>query len=197
MYMILCLMFVAIFFDVDSSKSFPLRHAALKTTRKLGDLMQIRVAGLKRWSFLKGWFAKEDKSASLQSFGTKLIERLLQSGKTPEEVTWSYIIPTAGASAPNQAIVFAQVLDFYLNDENKHHLVEIQRLARQDSKEAFETIKKYALEGTRLAGTFGLYRKVDIDSITINDLGRELHLKKGDNIFISFVRNCLLDYQPA
>lgn len=47
-------------------------------------------------------------------------------------------------------------------------------------------IKQYALEGGRLAGTFGLYRRVDSD-ITVKDYDRNLHLKKGDLVFVNFI----------
>lgn len=118
------------------------------------------------------------------------IYRLLDGGKTPYDVTWSYIVPVAGASAPNQGQIFAQVLDFYLEERNAHHLKEIQRLAALDTEEAFETIKKYALEGGRLAGTFGLYRKVDADA-RVKDHDRDLNpvnldLKKNDVVFVNF-----------
>lgn len=186
LYMVLCLMFVAIFFDVDPSKSFPLKLAALKSTRQFGDIVTLQVKALKKWKFLHKKFSKDDPD-HLESFGRKLIQRFLDSGSTPEEVAWQYVVPTAGASAPNQAIVFAQVLDFYLQPENAQHLAEIQRLAAMDTIESFETIKKYALEGTRLAGTFGLYRRVDVDEIQIEDMGRELNFKKDDMLFISFV----------
>ncbi|PWW77608.1 heme peroxidase [Tuber magnatum] len=192
LYMILCVMFIVVFFDVDPSKSFPLRQAGFKVVRQYGTLVEAQVKAIKNWSWLQGvWdplnVRGRNKSSPLKSYGWTMIKRLLESGKSPYDVTWSYIVPTAGASAPNQGQIFAQVLDFYLEDRNAHHLAEIQRLAQLGTEEAWETIKKYALEGGRLAGTFGLYRRVEPDSITIEDNGRDIELRKGDMVFVSFI----------
>lgn len=189
--MILCVMFIVIFFDIDSSKSFPLRQAGYKVVRQYGALVEAQVKSIKNWSWLQGvWdplnIRGRNKSA-LSSYGWHMIKRLLEGGKSPYDVTWSYIVPTAGASAPNQGQIFAQVLDFYLEDKNAHHLAEIQRLALVGTDDAWETVKKYALEGGRLAGTFGLYRRVDAESITIDDGGRSVPLSRGDMVFVNFI----------
>ncbi|RPA72611.1 putative fatty acid oxygenase PpoA [Ascobolus immersus RN42] len=186
LYGVLSAMFVAIFFDIDPSKSFPLRHMAYKVTEQLIKVMTMKVKAIKSWSFLRNKFAKHQPS-ELKDYGVKLIERFLQSKKSPEEITRSFIIPTAGASVPNQAQVFSQVLDFYLEPQNAVHLAEIQRLARLDTVDSFDAIQRYALEGTRLAGTFGLYRKVEVDNINLNDGDKEYQLNKGDVIFMSFI----------
>ncbi|KAI5806988.1 heme peroxidase [Geopyxis carbonaria] len=191
LYMVLCAMFICIFFDMDSSKSFPMRHAAYAATRQLGALVEAQVKALKSWGWLQGvWdpmnIRSRNKSA-LRDYGYHMVNRLLDSGDSPYDVTWKYIIPTAGASAPNQGQIFAQVLDFYLQPDNAVHLAEIQRLANLETDEAWETIKKYALEGGRLAGTFGLYRRVDCDSITLHDQGRDVQLVKDDMVFVSFI----------
>ena len=191
LYMILCAMFIAIFFDIDSSKSFPMRHVAKAVTRQLGALVETQVKAMKNWGWLQGAFDPlniqgRNKSA-LRDYGHHMIKRLLESGDSPYDVTWKYIIPTAGASAPNQAQIFAQVLDFYLEPRNAHHLAEIQRLAAEDTDEAWEIIRKYALEGGRLAGTFGLYRRVDADSLTIADGAKQVPLVKNDLVFVSFI----------
>jgi len=190
--MVLCAMFICIFFDVDPAKSFPLRHAAYAATRQCGSLVEVQVKALQNWGWLQGiWdplnIRGRIKGSPLKDYGYHMIKRLLDSGESAYDVTWRYIVPTAGASAPNQGQIFAQVLDFYLEDENAQHLSEIQRLAALDTDEAWETIKKYALEGGRLAGTFGLYRRVDADSVVLEDGDRELHLTKDDMLFVSFI----------
>ncbi|KAI5788727.1 heme peroxidase [Pyronema domesticum] len=191
LYMVLCAMFIAIFFDMDSSKSFPLRHAAYAATRQLGAVVEQQVKALKSWGWLQGvWdplnIRGRNKSA-LRDYGYHMINRLIESGDSAAEITWKYIIPTAGASAPNQGQIFAQVLDFYLQEENAEHLAEIQRLAAEDTDDAWEVIKKYALEGGRLAGTFGLYRRVDCDEIVLKDGAEEMTLVKDDLVFVSFI----------
>ena len=194
LYMVLCAMFIAIFFDVDPSKSFPLRHGAFAATRQLGTLVEAQVRSIKSWGWLQGIWDPLDvrgrNKSALRDYGYHMINRLLDKGESPRDVTWKYIVPTAGASAPNQGQIFAQVLDFYLQPDNAVHLAEIQRLARQDNQEeAWELIKKYALEGGRLAGTFGLYRRVAADAgIAVDDGDRgRVQLQKDDLVFVSFV----------
>ncbi|TGZ79433.1 heme peroxidase [Ascodesmis nigricans] len=192
LYMILCAMFTAIFFDMDVSKSYPLRRAAYAATRQLGSIVELQVKALKSRSWLlKLWDPMNVLSrnqSALADYGHHMIRRLLETGESPSDVTWKYIIPTAGASAPNQGQIFAQVLDFYLQPENAVHLAEIQRLAQETGVDNFELIKKYALEGARLAGTFGLYRRVERDSLHLSDGSYgDLNLRKGDMVFVSFI----------
>lgn len=44
----------------------------------------------------------------------------------------------------------------------------------------------YAMEGIRLNGTFGSYRVSNV-STTIDDGGKQVHVKPGDRVFCSFV----------
>lgn len=50
------------------------------------------------------------------------------------------------------------------------------------------------MEGIRLNGTFGSYRESQTN-VTINDGGRQVNIKPGDKVFVSFVsatfNNCL------
>lgn len=45
----------------------------------------------------------------------------------------------------------------------------------------------YALEGIRMAGTFGSYREVAEEDVIVEDDGREVPVKAGDRVFVSFV----------
>jgi len=85
---------------------------------------------------------------------------------------------------------FTQALDFYLSEEGRVHLPEINRLAKMDTPEADEKILHYCMEGIRLNGTFGSYRE-SVTSMTVNDDGREVSVKPGDKVFVSFVRKPL------
>jgi len=55
-----------------------------------------------------------------------------------------------------------------------------------DTPEAAEKLLHYAQEGIRLNGTFGSYRE-STTSVTVNDGGREVSVKPGDKVFVSFV----------
>jgi hypothetical protein len=59
-----------------------------------------------------------------------------------------------------------------------------------DTPEADEKILHYCMEGIRLNGTFGSYREA-VTSMTVSDDGREVSVKPGDKVFVSFVRKPL------
>lgn len=90
----------------------------------------------------------------------------------------------------------AQLIDFYLLDENKKHWAEIQRLTKENTPEADEILGKYALEGTRLSTSLGVLRRVVPDggreTVEIEQAGQKITAKKGDMIFVSFVSILLL-----
>lgn len=191
-HQILTLMFVCIFFDVDPSKSYPLRYGVQALVRQFGKLVEFEVKAVQSriGALFSGRYFQKRNTSALRGYGVNMIKRLLEGGTSPEDVAWSYILPTAGASNANQGQVFGQVLDFYLRPENAHHLKRIQELAKQNTPEADELIKRYALEGNRIAGTFGLYRKVncaDGETVTVQDGTRTVELEKGDRVFVSFV----------
>jgi len=82
------------------------------------------------------------------------------------------------------------LIDFYVDDDNRKHWAEIQRLANLNTPEADKLLTKYALEGTRLSNSLGIIRTVepaDSQTITIKQLGQDVVLKKGDKVFVSFV----------
>jgi hypothetical protein len=72
------------------------------------------------------------------------------------------------------------------------HLPEINRVAKENSNEADDKLLHYCMEGIRLNGTFGLYRE-SVANIIIDDDGRQVSIKPGDKVFVSFV--CYL-YPP-
>lgn len=77
-------------------------------------------------------------------------------------------------------------MDYYLSDLGKKHLPELNRLAKLDTPEADDKILHYCMEGIRLNGTFGSYREVT-RSMTVEDHGRQIPIKAGDRVFVSFV----------
>ncbi|KAL2008268.1 hypothetical protein VTN00DRAFT_8250 [Thermoascus crustaceus] len=187
MYKLMAVVFTAIFFDLDPSKSFPLRHAARTVGHQLGKIVEAHVKSVSGSGLLSGFldnFRRNDNA--LEDYGIHMIRRLLESGLGPSEITWSQILPTAIAMVPNQAQVFTQILDFYLSDEGKVHLPEINRLAKEDTPESDEKLLHYVMEGIRLNGTFGSYRESQVN-LTVDDDGREVNIKEGDKVFVSFV----------
>ena len=87
--------------------------------------------------------------------------------------------------SPNQAQVFTQIIDHYLG-EGIAHLPAIQELAKVDTPETDAKLLAYAMEGIRLNGTFGSYRRSTV-STTVDDDGKKIDIKPGDRVFVSFV----------
>ena len=133
--------FMAIFFDVDPAKSFPLLQAARTVTQQLGKV----VLGIVRLrdaapGLISSIIERFHHHTPISKYGTHMIEQLLKVGLSVEELVWTQLLPSSGAMVANQAQLFAQCLDYYLLPENASHLKEIHRLAKLDTDEADELI---------------------------------------------------------
>ncbi|KAH7322623.1 heme peroxidase [Stachybotrys elegans] len=188
LYEALSLIFVCVFFDIDPVKSFPLRQAAKEVSAQLGSVIETNVK-LTTTLGLRGLFTgPKAKDDALSAYGTNIIKGLAKAGLSAKEITWSQVLPTAGAMVPNQAQVFAQALDWYLSPAGAPHLETLQRLASQASNEQTDSLLLgYAMEGIRMAGTFGLYREAAAADVIPEDDGRQVPVNAGDRIFVSFV----------
>ena len=80
---------------------------------------------------------------------------------------------------------FTQIIDYYLS-EGKKHLPEINRLAKEDSKDAEDKLMRYCLEGFRLNGTFGSYREAQTD-FSMSDETGDVNIKRGERVFVGAV----------
>ncbi|KXH26512.1 linoleate diol synthase [Colletotrichum salicis] len=188
MYQILAVIFVCIFFDIDPAKSFPLRQAAKEAAQSLGKLIETNVK-ITTKTGLRGIFTgSADKQDPLSLYGTNMIKGLDKAGLSTYDIAWSQILPTSGAMVPNQAQVFAQAVDYYLSPPGSKYLDQIHAVAKAPStKESDAVLLGYAMEGIRLAGTFGSYREAVQDDVIVEDGGREVPVRRGDKIFVSFV----------
>jgi hypothetical protein len=84
---------------------------------------------------------------------------------------------------------FAQAVDFYLSPAGAAQLEDIHEIACQpSSNETDSLLLGCAMEGIRLAGTFGSYREVSEPDKIREDDGREVAVQPGDHVFVSFVR---------
>ncbi|EXK24073.1 hypothetical protein FOMG_19185 [Fusarium oxysporum f. sp. melonis 26406] len=186
---VLANLFGYVFLDLDTAASYKNRVVAAAETKSLGEKMQTTVAGIKaqRFPSLRHMLRIASSDGVLRSYGVELIDRLLESGKGVDEAVWT-IIPTAAAACATQAQGWAQMIDLYLSDKYYSHWPAIQKLAMSDEPEAFEKLKKYALEGFRLSTpAFGLLRTVVADKADLRDGPRVVSVKKGDTIFTDFV----------
>jgi len=204
LYAIVAVIFVAIFFDFEPTKSFPLRQAAVVLGDKLGHLVEMEVKSVAMTGWISGLVdGMRENHTPLRQYGVHMVRKLLESGLGTYEVAWSQILPVAVAMVritdldfrtsctklvqiPNQAEVFTQALDYYLSPEGVSHMPAIKALALQDNDEADEKIMHYVMEGIRLNGTFGSYRESTVHT-TIDDGGKPIKVKPGDKVFCSFV----------
>lgn len=104
MYMVLAVIFVCIFCDLDPATKFPLRHATRAVAQQLGKLVEDNVHSVSRTGMVAGIVDKfRENQNPLSDYGVHMVRRLLESGLGVNEITWSQILPTVGAMVANQA----------------------------------------------------------------------------------------------
>jgi hypothetical protein len=184
LYEAMATVFAYPFLDLDPTKTLALKQSAEQATALIAKAVTESVKEVKEERF--SIFGHGQGGSVLRDYGTKLIQRLFEGGKSVDEVIWT-VVPTSAAAAPIQSQGLARMLAFYLSSANKKHWVEIQKLAQSKSPAAWESLRKYALEAFRLASpSFGVLR-IAAKSGTITDGPRTIDVKKGDTIFADFV----------
>ncbi len=187
LYSMMALIFICIFVDVDPANSFSIRQAARKLVQQLGEIVEtLVIPEAKEPTFFKTVLGRLHKHSRLSEYGLHMIQKLLESGLPTKDLIWSQILPTAGGMIANQAQLFAQCLDFYLEVENAVHLKEIQRLAKLDNEDSDELLLRYFMEATRIRGTVGVYRRVAATA-TIKDGEKNVDVIPGNEVFVDTV----------
>ena len=112
LYMVLATMYTCIFSELDPAKAFPTRMAAKVVTQQLGKLVEGNVKMVNATGFISGIVDNmHQHHTPLTDYGVHMIRNLLESGMGSHEITWSQIVPTAGAMVANQAQVVGVVID--------------------------------------------------------------------------------------
>lgn len=187
LYFVFSILFAYVFLDADTARSFKLRAGAKAAGDLLHKVIKLVCAEAKAGRYTGNLFNMGHSGKILQDYGLKLIQRMMEGGKSVDDTAWA-IIPTAAAAVATQAQHFAQMLDLYLRAPYNQHWPEIQRLAWSDSDEDFEILKSYALEANRLApASWGLLRTA-AHATTIND-GRhgKIKVSEDETIYTDFV----------
>lgn len=185
MYLIMSGVFALVFFDVDVAGSFPLHIKAYDSTHMLGGLVEKNVEAIKSSGALSSIIGNIwPNESALKHYGIHMIKRLLDTGMDPKQLVWGHILGTAGGMVSNQGQLFGQTMEYYLVGAGKEHWPKIQELAAQDTEEAFETLKHYFLEGSRLNGETGVMRRVAKET-TLTDSGNTFTSKPGDILFVN------------
>jgi linoleate 10R-lipoxygenase len=98
LYMIVAVIFTAIFFDFEPTKSFPLCKVARKVATMLGKLIEANVKTVTATSFVSNFIdGFRENHDALADYGVHMIRRLTESGLSPYEIAFSQILPTACA----------------------------------------------------------------------------------------------------
>lgn len=109
MYMMMSVIFTAIFFDFEPTKSFPLRKVALKLSTMLGKLIEANVKTVNATGFAAKFIdSYRENHNALSDYGIHMVRRLTETGMTPYEIAFSQIMPTAIAMVPNQSQVVSR-----------------------------------------------------------------------------------------
>jgi linoleate 10R-lipoxygenase len=110
LYLVLAVNFIAIFFDLDTMKSFALQQAARAAANKLGAIVEAEVKFAKATGFASGLTDKYlETKGPLKDYGIHMVRHLLAAGLSPYEVAFSQMLPTAGAMVANQAQVVSSL----------------------------------------------------------------------------------------
>ncbi|KAL8910281.1 MAG: hypothetical protein Q9171_004404 [Xanthocarpia ochracea] len=171
--------------DSDPAESWNLRREAHISFGKLKISTEHAIRRNGGVSGLVGRFfaAADPPKGSLKEVGQKLTKDLLGAGYSIEK-TATTLFTTAAGGIANVPSMFVQVLDWFLREENAEHWAAVKNLATKDTKEAFETIKKYVLEASRLTSFLALVRicvPAQGQAAQIkNDQGQTVTVKRGE-----------------
>lgn len=113
MWMAMAVIFTAIFFDFEPTKSFPTRNVAKKLATMIGKLIEANVKTVTATGFAARFFdtGRENHNA-LADYGIHMIRQLAESGMSTYDMAFSQIMPTAIAMVPNQSQVVSLVVIF-------------------------------------------------------------------------------------
>ncbi|KAL8697104.1 MAG: hypothetical protein Q9224_002465, partial [Gallowayella concinna] len=165
LYMVISVIFMAIFSDTDPTKSFPLRHAARAVSQQLGKLIEAKVHSVSMTGMVAGVVDRfRENHNPLSEYGVHMIRRLLESGLGVSEITWSQILPTAVAMVPNQAQAVNKFFSYLIHlragfqNKNKNSIDMLMRETMQ-----FTQLLDYYLsdEGKHHLPTINKYAKMD------------------------------------
>lgn len=97
-------LFEYVFLDLDTAKSYKHRVVATRDTQQLAEVMRKAVESANRSPGLFQMimdFLSPTSGPPLPGFGKELVSRLLERGKSVEEIVWE-LIPTQAAAAATQ-----------------------------------------------------------------------------------------------
>jgi hypothetical protein len=186
LYLIMSAIFICIFFDVDPAKSFPLRQQAHDVVQQLGKIVKLQVDAIQKGGSIAEKvlaYIRPTSTSPLKDYGVHMISHLLKKDNDVDSLVWGNIMETAGSMVATQGQLLAQSID-YIFTEGKEHIPTLQKLAKSDSDEDFDTLTHYFMEFSCLSGETALFRRVATPT-TVVDGSRSHDLKEGDEVVIN------------
>ena len=106
LWMAFSVIFTAIFFDFEPTKSFPVRQVARKLSTMLGKLIEANLKTVTATSFASKFIDGFRKNSNaLSEYGIHMLRALSETGMSTQELAFSQVLPTATAMVPNQSLV--------------------------------------------------------------------------------------------
>lgn len=186
----------SVFMNFDVSASLKLRKAAADFGPAVLGIIKMRLSQVSGVPAILDNLArgiqdmivgKDVQGFVMGKAAREYYERLLQNDRPMEQLEAS-VQSTMTASVSNQGQAAAQVINFFLADENKEHKDELVRLSKLDTPEADTQILSLVNEAMRLDPQVPLIPRVAKVDATIPDGDREIAVKKGDFVFPSMLK---------
>ena len=190
-WMAMCVIYTAAFSDEAPLRAISQIAMARKLSVMLGKLVELHVKSINTTSFSsKLIHSHHEHPNTLLAYGSNMIRKLLEAGMSPQEISYSLILPTIVTTTPYQSLAFSQVLDYYLGAEGVRHLPAIQALSSVDTLESNQKLQAYVNEAIRLNGSAtsgsGIVRRV-VREHTFYEHGKAIHVEPGDKVFCTLV----------
>ncbi|KZF19901.1 heme peroxidase [Xylona heveae TC161] len=185
LFAILSLIYAVTFVDLESGEVFSTRQATRSVAKDLGSLVEGYVRAVYKYERS----TDNSKPSNIRGCGASLIRRMLSRGLHPRVIALSEILPAASSIVSNQGRMFAEALDFYLSEEGRAHLPELQRLSKLDTAEADEQILHYGLEGSRLATSARVQRETT-SGFGFYEVSKLRHSATSSRIVIDMAKVC-------
>lgn len=175
---IMQLHYYATFNDIEIVTKGKLQETQNDSLRRIQACLASIVRSIGKSGLIADVVGRLQKHQTLTDYGVEVIQRLLhmKGSLGVDAIAAKHMITAAAALITQQRQTFVECLDYYLSEEGGSvHLPEIYRLAHMSTAEADEKFERYILEGSQLACSLSLSRKVDFAQ-NIRDNGESMEL---------------------
>ncbi|KAF2642870.1 fatty acid oxygenase [Massarina eburnea CBS 473.64] len=188
LYELLSAIYIFIFVDTETTKSFAVRRNALKAYKQLVEAIKPVCEAVKLQSIGKVLAniggVELEKDDMLPNHSIKVIQRLFEGGRSVDDVV-GLVITLATSIVVLSAQAMTQMLDLFLQEPYfSKHWPEIQILSSNTSPTAPEQLRRYTLEALRLTSPVSGILRIASLNVTLNDGSNTYAIKKGDSVVL-------------